>query len=130
MLIPIFKLPASALKPSLPHKIVSGCKSNCFAIDEGESPGCTLYWIILFNGQSEICVSSCISRAIPLPSGGGREFVSKSGNDGGTVVSIWAVGAAVVPVGFTEITNAAAIDITQPTTKRMFNVRVILFRES
>jgi len=38
-----------------------------------------------------------------------------------------AVGAAVVPAGFTEMTKAAAMEITQPVTKRMLNVRFFLF---
>jgi len=38
----------------------------------------------------------------------------------------YAAGAAIVPAGLTEITKAAAMDKTQPTTKRMLNVRFIL----
>jgi len=54
------------------------------------------------------------------------------GSDDGTADSagaIGAIGAADVPAGFTEIIKAAAMDKTQPTTKRMFHVRVILLRE-
>jgi hypothetical protein len=59
------------------------------------------------------------------------EFVLSDGSDDGSVDSIGAtdaVGAGDVPAGFTEKIKAAAIDKTQQTTKRMFHVRVILFR--
>ena len=57
-------------------------------------------------------------------------FVYKGGRDGETVGPACSVGIAVVPAGLTEITNAvAAIDTTLPMTRRMFNVRVILFCE-
>jgi hypothetical protein len=59
------------------------------------------------------------------------EFVLSDGSDDGSVDSIGAidaVGAGDVPAGFTEIIKAAAMDKRQPTTKRMFHVRVILFR--
>jgi len=60
------------------------------------------------------------------------EFVLSDGSDNGSVDSTGAndtVGAGDVPAGFTEITKAAAMDKIHPTTKRMFHVRVILFRE-
>jgi hypothetical protein len=59
------------------------------------------------------------------------EFVLSDGSDDGASDSDGATSAVVagdVPAGFTEIIKAAAMDKTQPTTKRMFHVRVILFR--
>jgi hypothetical protein len=60
------------------------------------------------------------------------EFVLSGGRDDGAVDSAGAasaVDAGDIPAGFTEIIKAAAMDKTQPITKRMFHVRVILLHE-